>query len=565
MPIRLATPASRAYAYPLLIRRLLQTAIAAAPAQEIVYRDRVRHTYGTLNERVGRLASGLARLGVEPGTTVAVMDWDSHRYLECFFSVPMMGAVLMTVNVRLTPAQIAYTLNDAGAEVLLLHRDFIPIFEAFRGQVRSLRKVVLIEDGAAAEAATPWAAAEFEQLVAESSPDYAFEDFDENALATTFYTTGTTGDPKGVCFSHRQLVLHTLALLCACASPAYGQSFRHGDVYLPLTPMFHVHAWGFPYVATMLGVKQVYPGRWTAADILSLRAREQVTFSHCVPTVLQLLLAEAQAIDANPQGWKICIGGSVLTPGLARAALARGVDVFAAYGMSETAPVLTMTRLQQAPTSPASEREVETRCRTGLPIPLVELRLVAPGSEVPDASSLAEGELTVRTPWLTPCYVGKPAASEDLWREGYLHTQDVARIDAQGYLQITDRLKDVIKTGGEWVSSIDLENLISRHPDVLEVAVVAVSDVVWGERPHVLVVPRPERGKDLTAQEVRDVVVTAVADGVLPRFAVPERITFVERLEKTSVGKINKRALRDQYGTDVDRSLAPGPCRPTVR
>jgi len=369
----------------------------------------------------------------------------------------------------------------------------------------------------------------------------------ENAIATTFYTTGTTGDPKGVCFTHRQLVLHTLAVMAACGSAAHGQDFRRDDVYMPLTPMFHVHAWGNPFVATMLGVKQVYPGRYVAEEILRLRAKEGVTYSHCVPTILRMLLATADAGRVDLRGWKMCIGGSALSAGLAREALGRGIDIYAGYGMSETGPVMTITRLESPTGTLPEPEEIERRCRTGLPIPLVDLQIVDVEGRPMPHDDRSTGEVVVRTPWNTQCYVGDERASAELWRGGYLHTQDVARIDGNGYVQITDRIKDVIKTGGEWLSSLELEDVVSRHPDVAEVAVIAVRDEKWGERPHVLVVPRPRRVESLTAQAVQEWIAGAVGAGLLPRYAIPERVTLLETLPKTSVGKLNKRALRDLY------------------
>jgi fatty-acyl-CoA synthase len=547
MPLRFAELAREAYGYPLLIKQLLHTPLATASQQEIVYRDRHRYTYAALRERIGSLATGLASLGVESGTTVAVMEWDSHRYLECFFAIPMMGAVLQTVNIRLSAAQIAYTLRHAHAEVILVHEDFVPLLARIREQLPAVRAIVLIEDGPR-DAETPdWIAHRYERLLASSSSSYVFEDFDENAIATTFYTTGTTGEPKGVCFTHRQLVLHTLAVLGASGTPAYGQSFRQGDVYMPMTPMFHVHAWGNPFVATLMGVKQVYPGRYVPEELLALRKREAVSFSHCVPTILQLLLTCADAHGSDLRGWKIVVGGSALPEGLARAALERGIDVYAGYGMSETGPVLSITRLiAPAASADTPQWEVQQRCRAGLPIPLVEVRIQDADGRALPWDDRATGEIVVRTPWLTPCYVGNEQASAELWRGGYLHTQDLARIDSRGSIQITDRLKDVIKTGGEWISSLALENLISRHPAVAEVAVIGAPDKRWGERPHVLVVLRPERTA-VTAEDICAIVAAAAATGSIPRYAVPERVTFVESLERTSVGKINKRALRERY------------------
>ena len=547
MPVRIEKSAREAYEYPLLIKQLLHTSRATASRQEIVYRSARRLTYRQLDLRIASLASGLSGLGVEQGTTVAVMDWDSHRYLECFFAIPMMGAVLQTVNVRLSQEQIAYTLHHARAQALLVHRDFLPVLAAIRNLLPELRIVILLEDEDFAGSLPAGVQAEYEELLRRSPSDFEFQDFDENAVATTFYTTGTTGEPKGVCFSHRKIVLHALAVLGACGSPAHGQSFRHGDVYMPMTPMFHVHAWGNPYVATLLGVKQVYPGRYVPEELLELRRREGVTYSHCVPTILQMLLDAASRTGADLAGWKMCIGGSALSTGLAREALRRGIDIYAGYGMSETGPVLSVTRLGDPPEASPEDAELARRCSAGLPVPLVELRIVDPSGASLPHDGTAVGEVVVRAPWTTPCYVGNAAASDDLWRGGYLHTQDVGSIDADGCLRLRDRIKDVIKTGGEWISSLALESLISTHPGVQEVAVVAVDDARWGERPHALVVARPDWRGRLSADDVRECVGVAVAAGSLPRYAIPERVTLVEALDKTSVGKINKRALRERY------------------
>jgi fatty-acyl-CoA synthase len=295
-------------------------------------------------------------------------------------------------------------------------------------------------------------------------------------------------------------------------------------------------------------VKQVYPGRYVPEELLQLRQREGVTYSHCVPTILQMLMDAADRTGADMAGWKMCIGGSALSTGLAKAALQRGIDVYAGYGMSETGPVMSVSRLLDPPGTLPESSELQRRCRAGLPVPLVDLKIVDPSGTAMPHDGEAIGEVVVRAPWTTPCYVGSPQASEELWRGGYLHTQDVGSIDADGFLQLKDRIKDVIKTGGEWISSLTLESLISTHPGVQEVAVVALPDARWGERPHALVVPRAEWRDRLTADQVRNRVGEAVEAGALPKYAIPEQVTFVDALEKTSVGKINKRLLRDRYG-----------------
>lgn len=535
---------SSAYTYPLLIKQLLHTPLATAPQQEIVYGDKVRHTYRDLALRINRQGHALSRLGVQGGDTVAVMDWDSHRYLECFFGVPMLGAVLQTVNVRLSPDQILYTLNHAQASVLLVNREFLPVLAQIRGELATVKRFVLLDDegGDLPEGF----AGEYEALLADCPDHYDFPDFDENTRATTFYTTGTTGLPKGVYFSHRQLVLHTLAVCSALALAPQQGGFHRDDIYMPLTPMFHVHAWGMPYIATLAGVKQVYPGRYQPEAILKLIEKEKVTFSHCVPTILHMLLLTPYGKQVDLSRWKVIIGGSALTTGLTKAALERGIDVFTGYGMSETCPILTLAQMEDPAVLADADANVAVRVKTGRPVPLVALRTVdAQMGDCPRDGKSA-GEVVVRAPWLTQGYLYNPEASEHLWDGGWLHTQDIGHIDPQGYLQVTDRIKDVIKTGGEWVSSLELEDLIGRHPGVSEVAVIGVPDEKWGERPLALVVLKPEFAGQVSAADIQAHVKVFADQGHISKYGVPENVRFLESLARTSVGKLNKRAMREQ-------------------
>ncbi|MDD5298082.1 MAG: fatty acid--CoA ligase [Rhodocyclaceae bacterium] len=537
-----------AYAYPLLIKQLLHTPLANAPDQQILYRDISRYSYRTLRERIGRLAGALARLGVGHGRTVAVMDWDSHRYLECFFAVPMMGAVLQTVNVRLSPEQVLYTLNHARADVLLVNAEFLPILDIIREQLETVRQFILLTDAGPAEGnafGIPFAG-EYEQLLAAASPEHEFPDFDENTRATTFYTTGTTGAPKGVYFSHRQLVLHTLSVATALGTaPAHGR-FGREDVYMPITPMFHVHAWGLPYVATMLGVKQVYPGRYVPDTLLHLIQEHGVSFSHCVPTILHMLLASPKAKEVDLSRWKVVIGGSALPRGLAETALAKGVDIFGGYGLSETCPVLSLAQLDPGFSDTDPEAALGRRIKAGRAIPLVELRTVSEQFQDQPRDGKTQGEVVVRAPWLTQGYLHDDEASAELWERGWLHTRDIGHVDPAGYLQVTDRIKDVIKAGGEWISSLELESLITEHPAVAEVAVIGQKDEKWGEKPLALVVLKPgqnvEEGE--LRRELRERVHQRVEAGILPRYAVLTQFRFVPALAKTSVGKMDKKAMR---------------------
>jgi fatty-acyl-CoA synthase len=545
---RLIQVAKSAYQYPLILKQLWHAPIVQAPDQEIIYRDLKRFTYRAIRERIGRLASALHYIGVRPGDTVGVLDWDSNRFLEAFFAVPMMGAVLQTVNVRLSPEQIAYTINHAKCSTLIVNDEFVGLVEGVKSKLMNLKRMVVISDQPAPRTGDLPFVGEYETLLAAATPDYDFPDFDENTQATTFYTTGTTGLPKGVYYSHRQLVLHALSELAFLGIAGTQGRFCRDDVYMPITPMFHVHAWGFPWAATLAGVKQVYPGRYEPAILLKLIKREGVTFTHGVPTILQMLLGAAAAAKTDLTGLKMVIGGSALPKALAKQALAAGIDIYAGYGMSETGPIACIAHVRSADLGGDPEREVEIRTRAGMTAPLVDLRVVDPDmKDVPNDGKTA-GEIVLRSPWLTQGYFDNPEGSEELWAGGYLHTSDIAVLTPDGYVQITDRIKDVIKTGGEWVSSLQIEDLITQCPGVAEAAVIGVKDDRWGERPMALVVKDTKSANGLTDTDIKAHLKAFADKGVISKYGIPEKILFVETLAKTSVGKINKKELREKYG-----------------
>ena len=539
------THADSAYSYPLLIKHLLHTPLACHPDQEIVSGNS-RYNYQVLRQRIDQLANGLAALGISQGSTVAVMDWDNHRYLECFFAVPMMGAVLHTINVRLSPEQILYTINHAEDNVILVHADFMPIIEQIEDRFERPTKLIFLRDESKQK--LPGSCeVEYEAMLAKAEGNFDFIDFDENTSATTFYTTGTTGDPKGVFYSHRQLVLHTLALVAGLGSGDGSSRFHRGDVYMPITPMFHVHGWGMPYAATLMGVKQVYPGRYEPAALLRLIEREGVTFSHCVPTILHMLLSAPEAAQADLSNWKVIIGGSALPRGLAKTALERGINVFTAYGLSETCPFLTTADLSAVDEVTTDDETVARRCKTGQPTVMVDLRVV--DSEMKDLprDGVSTGEVVVRAPWLSQGYCGNQEGSEALWQGGYMHTGDVGYIDESGSLQITDRMKDIIKSGGEWISSLELEDIVSRCAGVDEVAAIGIRDERWGERPMLLVTRSPAVEDMISEADILKAIHQRVEIGELSKWATPERIEFVSELPRTSVGKLDKKAMRAVY------------------
>ena len=535
------------YKYPLIIKKLLNTPLIYSPDREIVYDDKNRYTYQTLSERIHRLANGLNGLHVNPGDVVAVFDYDSHRYLECFFAVPMMGAVLQTINWRLSAEQILYTLNHAEAKAVIIHAEFLPILENIRNQLEFVQKIVVIDEDSDQARSNQTRDAEYEQLLEAASTVYAFPDLDENTKATTFYTTGTTGNPKGVHFSHRQLVLHTLgvAVFSGCYH-TFGR-FRSNDVYMPLTPMFHVHAWGFPYVATLLGAKQVYPGRYEPEKLLKLIEREGVTYSHCVPTILQMLLNCSIIDQVDLSNWKVTIGGARLPKGLAQAAKNYGIEINAGYGMSETCPVISTATPKEHMLGWAEDKLLDVAIKTGRPLPLVELEVFDEQDRALPHDGKSSGEVVMRAPWLTQSYFKEPDKTKQLWRGGWLHSGDVGYIDKEGYLQITDRIKDVIKSGGEWISSLDLENLISQHEAVLESAAIGIPDEKWGERPLLIVTLKAEYRGKVTAKELKKFMQKFAEQGKLPKYGVPDLYRIVDQIPKTSVGKLDKKELRKLY------------------
>lgn len=540
------------YDFQLLLKYLLEHGVAWAPDQEIVYREQVRHTYADMYDRVLKLASALKRLGVQKGTKVGVIEWDSHRYLEMYFGIPGIGAILHTINPRLAPENLIYTMVHAEDEVLIFHEDFLPLVEQLRPRLPSIRNYILITEKEE-KSDTRGLDAEYEELLARGSPLDELPDLDENTQATLAYTTGTTGRPKGVYFTHRQIVLHTLIGWGPLAAMGnYGGMGKH-EVYMPLTPMFHVHGWGMPYFATLFGFKQVYIGKYEPELILRLVMEEKVTFSHCVPTILQMIITTPAVKGLDLSDWKVMIGGARLTKGLAMAAKELGIKVTAAYGLSETCPVLTLANLKPFMEKKWGEdKQLDWAIKTGFVMPLVKLRVVAPEGKDVAGDGTETGEIVVRTPWLTPGYYKDPERTEELWAGGWMHTGDVAHVDEYGYIQIVDRMKDIIKSGGEWIVSLELENLLSLQEDVLEAAVIGVADEKWGERPLAVLVPAQGAEERITAEAMQEHLQKYVADGVITKWAVPEHYVFVEELPRTSVGKIDKKVLRSRYPAPPD-------------
>ncbi|MFW7523646.1 long-chain-fatty-acid--CoA ligase [Vibrio ostreicida] len=493
----------------------------------IVYSDVLTYTYEKLSERIKRLSSSLVNMGVSKGDVVAIADWDSHRYLEMYFSVPMIGATLMTCNIRLSKEKKEYTLNHSGAKFFFVHSDFCNDIQDSKDVFPNLVNYIQINEDDSTDD-------QYEALISAGTPEFVFPDVDEACVATLFYTSGTTGLPKGVFFTHRQLVLHTLSLSSSLGSNKNGQRLHNEDVYLPLTPMFHVHAWGLPYVATMMGLKQVYAGKYCAKSLCNLIEKEGVTFTHSVPTLLTMLLDEAEKKKANLGQLKVLVGGALLPQPLMERAVNQGIDVWAGYGMSETGPVIAVNKIKHGQSD-------EARCYAGQPIPFVDIDIV-PEFYLNDGQR-AVGEITVLAPWVTPSYFRDEKSTLLQWVKGRFYTGDIGYLNDNGTLVITDRKKDLIKSGGEWLSPSELEDRAREVDSVEEVAFIAWPDEKWGERPVAFVVPK----KNVTSSDIRKRInkhfVNLIEQGQLSRFSCPDLIVTVEELPKTSVGKTDKKNL----------------------
>ena len=533
--------------YQLTIGALLKQTEHRRSSGEVVYAN-TRYTWSQMLDRVNGLASGLEDLGVKKGSKVAVVDVDTNRYLEAYFAVPMMGAVLHTVNIRLPPEQIAYTIAHAEDDVVLIRDEFLPMASKMTEQLKSVKAVVTMSDSGNAPT-SPFPNTRFYDDLVHAQSHYEFPALSEDSQATLFYTSGTTGLPKGVFFTHRQIVLHTLGIAVGLGDSAL--RLNSADVWMPLVPFFHVHGWGLPYLAGMWGMKTVLAGRYDAKTILDLMRREGVTFSDMVPTILNMVINYPQAAEYRDalSRWRVVVGGSALPKGVALSARRLGVKVMTGYGLSETAPVLTLGTPTDGLRGLDEDQLLDmVLLKTGIPIPLVEVRVVDRDMKEVPRDDRTLGEIVVRSAWTTQGYYKEPEKSAELWAGGWLHTGDLATVDERGYLVIRDRLKDVVKSGGEWISTLLLEDLLMHHESVFEAAVIGAKDEKWGERPVAMVCLKEE--KTASEDELRAHLMKYVEEGKIAKFWVPERIIIIGgALPKTSTGKLDKKPLREKYSS----------------
>jgi fatty-acyl-CoA synthase len=524
--------------YPLTLSTIFRRAETLGARNEIVTRlaDTSIHrtTFADFALRTRRLAHALQRLGIRPGDRVATLGWNHYQHLEAYFGIPLIGAVLHTLNLRLHPDELAYIVNHAEDRAIIVDQSLLPLWDQVRPQVSVAHTIVVGATGP-----VPSGAVDYEALVGANEPLADAPDPDERSAAAMCYTTGTTGKPKGVVYSHRSLMLHTLGL-----SLDSGMGIREGDVMLPVVPMFHANAWGMPFSALMVGAKIVMPGQHLdASSIVDLFHRERVTITGGVPTIWMGVL---QHLDANPGKFDLSsiramyVGGSAAPQALIEAFDRRyGLRIIQAWGMTEMAPLGTVAHLPASMAAAAEGDKFTYRAKQGRPTPLVEIRARNEEGLVPwDGQTM--GELEVRGPWIASAYYNPPDAAERFTRDGWFKTGDIVTIDSDGTIQIQDRAKDLIKSGGEWISSVALECALMGHPSIAEAAVIPVLHARWSERPLAAVVLKP--GATATPDDLRSFLAP-----LFPKFWLPDAFEFIDAIPRTSAGKFKKSELRERY------------------
>ena len=492
-----------------------------------------RTTWGAVIGRARKLARALVGAGIQRGDRVATLMWNHAEHLEAYFGVPLAGATIHTLNLRLHPDEIAYIANDAGDRFLIVDDVLLPLYEKIVASGARFERVFVVRDAAAAKSP----ALESYAGLVDLAPDIALPKLAETDALGTCYTSGTTGKPKGVVYSHRSTLLHVLV-----AALPDSLDFKHEMTVLPVVPMFHVNAWGIPYIAAMVGAKLVMPGpHLDPASLLELMQGERVTCAAGVPTIW---IGIRDALDAEPGRWKLqpgvrmVVGGSAAPEQLIRDFDRLGLHLLHAWGMTETSPIGTVARLPPELAGADEATRYRMRAKQGRPVPLVDIRVRNQAGDVP-CDDTTSGEVQIRGPWIASSYAG--GHTPERWTDdGYFCTGDVARIDAHGFIQLTDRMADLIKSGGEWIASQELENALMGHPAVREAAVIGVAHPKWSERPLAAVVLK--QGATCTAEELRTFLAAKFA-----KFWLPDAFVFVEAIPRTSAGKFKKTELREQF------------------
>lgn len=523
--------------FQLTIDKIFSASVRNNPGQIISYMGKENVTFEQFRKRVYEIARGLVKLGVKKGDKVAVLDWDSMRYLEAYYAIPLAGGVLHTVNIRYPPDLIFYTMQHADDRFVIIKDAFVPLIEKSISLFDFVKGWIISSDTPNGETQLP--GSHLFHSLGEGADEVALPEINEDDLATVFYTSGTTGLPKGVSFTHRQIMLHTITMGLALSDEPI--NLKSTDVVMPLVPMFHVHSWGMPYLAILKGMKYVLPGRYDFDEIPNIMKAEKVSISLMVPSILYMLI-NGKSRDVLPElNLRVTIGGGALPKGLADKARQLGITVNAGYGMSETAPILSLATYNKHVLSlPENERE-DYEIKTGIPIPLVDLRVVDSNDEEVPWDSKTIGEIVVQGPWLTSSYIKDEANTKKLWADGWMHTGDLAVVDDHGYISIVDREKDAVKSGGEFIPTVILEDLISTFPGIGEVAVVGRKDEKWGERPVAFI----SGMKDIDKSKINSHLESFVSAGRIAKFWMPDEYIPIESFEKTSTGKIDKKVLRE--------------------
>lgn len=526
---------------PLLVSSMLERAERYFPKKTVVSRTSagiVTHTYKEIGERTRRLSSALDKIGVSKGDRIGTLAWNHHRHLEAYFAIPGIGAVLHTINIRLSPAHIVYIINHAEDKVLLFDEDLLPLLEKVKDQLKTVEAFVIMTDKDELPESNLEPLYHYEKIVNEGNPTFQFKkDLDENDPVGMCYTSATTGNPKGVIYSNRGVVLHSMALGLADSS-----GLTESDISMPVVPMFHVNAWGLPFAAVWFGTTLVMPGPYFTPKVLAeLIDSEKVTITAGVPTIWLGLLNELEQGNYDTSSLtRILCGGSAAPKGLIQAFESKyKIPFIHAYGMTETTPLVVLSRLKSYQNDLSEEEKLEIRSKQGSIVPLVEMKVVGANGEVANDGK-EMGELLLRGNWIADEYY-RDERTNEAFRDGWLHTGDVVTVDEEGIVKIVDRTKDLIKSGGEWISSVDIENALMAHEAVFEAAVIAVPHERWQERPVACVVLK-DAAKDQTTKD-------ELFEFLKPQFAkwwLPDDIIFMDEIPKTSVGKFLKRALRDQ-------------------
>ncbi|MCA1831875.1 MAG: long-chain fatty acid--CoA ligase [Actinomycetota bacterium] len=523
---------------PLTLRLAFDRARTLFGNKEIVTKTpdgTARTNYEALCARVERLASALHDMGVRPGDRVGTFGWNSARHLELYLAVPSMGAVLHTLNIRLHPEQVAWIANHAEDSVIFIDDSLLPAFEKVAPHVTTAKRFVIMGDGPLPE--TTITADSYEELVEAGHPTFAWPDLDESQACAMCYTSGTTGDPKGVVYSHRSMFLHALM-----SGMVDTNGVCENDRVLPVVPMFHANAWGLPWAATLTGASQIFPAQFmTPVDIARLIASERVTFAAAVPTIWigMLQCLDQERLDLSSLE-RIIAGGSAVPLSLIQAYEQRGMKIVQGWGMTETGPLASLSRLTGHIEERSSDEQMRFRARQGLPVPGIELRIVGDDGVPAPWDGEAMGEVQVRGNWVARTYYNDPRSPQSWTEDGWLRTGDVGIVDPTGYVQLVDRTKDLVKSGGEWISSVDLEGALMGHPKVLEAAVIAIPHEQWSERPLACVVCKP--GQRATKDELIEFLAPS-----FPKWWLPDDVLFLEEIPKTSVGKFDKKVLRAKF------------------